>query len=144
MSDRTPAGDARRTGREKLSAPAQLLLVGGSLVRIAYGVGALLAPAEMVAAQFAPDTHGLPEPRLLLRAFGGHQLVTGGLTLAATRSPQLARRAAALSLLIDAFDVTSALLELRARGHSDRQLIGGVALSGSGIVTFAAALRASG
>jgi hypothetical protein len=127
-----------------LPAPARLLMVGGSLVRIAYGAGALLAPAEIVAAQFAPDTQGLPEPRLLLRGFGGHQLVTGALTLAAMRSPQLARGAAALSLLIDAFDVSSALLELRARGHIDRTLIGGFALSGSGIITFAAALRASG
>jgi len=50
-------------------------------VRIAYGIGALLAPAMMVEARYAPDTHELDDPRLLLRAFGGHQLVTGCLTL---------------------------------------------------------------
>jgi hypothetical protein len=113
----------------------------GSTVRIAYGAGSLLAPAKMVSAQYAPNTHSLADPQLLLRAFGGHQLVTGCLTLAATRSPRLARPAAALSLLIDTLDVTSAALELRARGQSDQTIAGGFAISGAGILTFAAALR---
>jgi hypothetical protein len=114
----------------------------GSGVRIAYGLGSLLAPARMVTAKFAPNTHELAEPRLLLRAFGGHQLVTGCLTLAAVRSRRFARPAAALSLSIDALDVTSALLEVGARGRSDRSTIAGIAFSGAGIVAFATALRA--
>ena len=92
---------------------AQALMLAGSAVRIAYGAGSLLAPAKLVSRKLAPDTHRLAEPRLLLRAFGGHQLVTGCLTLAAVRSPLLARPAALLSLLIDALDVSSAALELR-------------------------------
>jgi hypothetical protein len=115
-------------------------MLGGSAVRIAYGVGALLAPARMVSAGIAPDTHDLPDPRLLLRAFGGHQLVTGCVTLAAIRSRRLARRAAALSLLIDTFDVASAVLEQRARGGRDQTITGGYAISGAGMVAFAAAL----
>ncbi len=115
------------------------LMVLGSAVRIAYGVGALLAPAKMVSARFAPDTHELADPRLTLRAFGGHQLVTGCLTLAATRSASHARQAVTLSLLIDTLDVTSALLEMRARGQADQTVLGGIAISASGILTFAAA-----
>lgn len=114
----------------------------GSAVHIAYGVGSLLAPERMVAAHYAPDTHHLADPRLLLRAFGGHLLVSGCLTLAATRRPVHARAAAGLCLLINTFDVTSAILELRARGRVDQTVRGGVALSGAGVLTFAAALYA--
>jgi hypothetical protein len=113
----------------------------GSAFRIAYGAGALLTPTRMVSARYAPDTHDLPDPRLLLRAFGGHQLATGCLTLAAaTRSRHLARAAALLSLLIDAFDVSSAVLEQRARAHSDQTTVGGIAISSTGVIVFAAAL----
>lgn len=126
--------------RSRPSTGARVLLLAGSAVRIAYGAGALLTPAKMVSAGLAPDTHELADPRLLLRAFGGHQLVVGCLTLAAARSPQLARRAAALSLLIDTFDVASAVLEQRARGGRDQTVTGGYAISGAGMAAFAAAL----
>jgi hypothetical protein len=79
--------------------------------------------------------------RLLLRAFGGHLLVSGCLTLAGTGALRHARPAAALCLLINAFDVTAAILERRTRGHRDPMTTGGIALSGSGAVVFAAALR---
>lgn len=114
----------------------------GSAGHIAYGVGSLLAPEKMVSAQYAPDTHDLADPRLLLRAFGGHLLVSGCLALAATRSPRHAPSAAALCLLINTFDVASAILELRARGHTDQTVTSGIALSGSGVLVFGAALRA--
>jgi hypothetical protein len=96
----------------------------------------------MVSAHYAPDTHDMADPRLLLRAFGGHLLISGCLALTAMRSPRRARSAAVLCLLINSFDVTSTILELRARGQSDQTVKGGIALSGSGILTFAAALRA--
>lgn len=118
------------------------LMVIGSAVRIAYGAGALLAPARMVRAQYAPDTHELPDPRLTLRAFGGHQLVVGCITLATTCSERDARPAATLSLLIDTLDVASALLEMRVRGRADQTVLGGIIISGGGILTFAAARRA--
>lgn len=121
---------------------ARMLLLAGSTARIVYGVGALLAPARMVSAEYAPDTHDLADPRLLLRAFGGHQLVTGCLTLTATRSRRLVRPAATLSLLIDTLDVVSAILEQRARGRRDQTITGGYAISGAGMIAFAAALCA--
>lgn len=117
------------------------MLVSGSAVRILYGLVALLAPRRMVSTGCAPDTHDLADPRLLLRAFGGHQLVVGCMTLCTTRSRSLARSAAALSLLIDTFDVVSAILEQRARGGRDQTITGGYAISGVGMLTFAIALR---
>jgi hypothetical protein len=121
---------------------AQALMLAGGAVHVAYGAGSLLAPERMVSTRYAPDTHGLPDPRLLLRAFGGHLLISGCIALAATRSPRHARSAAALCLLTNAFDVTSALLELRARGQSDQTITGGIALSGAGVLTFAVAVGA--
>jgi len=53
-----------------------------------------------------------------------------------------ARSTAALCLLINASDVTSALRELRARGHRDQTVTGGIILSGTGALTFVAALHA--
>ena len=123
---------------------AQALMLTGGAVHLAYGLGSLLAPERMVSAQYAPDTHNLADPRLLLRAFGGHLLLSGCLVLAAVRSQRHARAAAALCLLINASDVSCALLELRARGQRDQTVIGGIALSGAGVITFAAALRELG
>jgi hypothetical protein len=117
-------------------------MLAGGTVEVAYGVGALLAPARMVSTGYAPDTHGEADPRLLLRAFGGHLLVAGCLTLAATRSPHHARSAITLSLLINALDVISTVLERCARGQRDRTFTRGIALSGTGTAVFAAALHA--
>lgn len=127
---------------DRVPTGARALLVAGGAGHIAYGVGALLAPEKMVCARCAPDTHGLADPRLLLRAFGGHLLISGCLVLAATRSRQRARSAAGLCLLINAFDVTSTLLERAVRGDSDKTVMGGIALSGTGVLTFAAAVHA--
>jgi hypothetical protein len=126
----------------KMPAGARALMLAGSAGHIAYGLGSLLMPERMVSAHYAPDTHNLADPRLLLRAFGGHLLVSGCLALAATCRPRHARSAAALCLLINAFDVTSAVLELRTRGQSDQTVIGGIALSGAGVLAFATVLRA--
>jgi hypothetical protein len=148
MSYRTTASSTSGVGKRKamiqarkeIPASAQALLLAGGALHVAYGLGSLLIPERMVSAGYAPDTHNLADPRLLLRAFGGHLLVSGCLTFAAMRSPQRARSAAVLCLSINAFDVTSAILELRARGRSDQTVKGGIALSGSGVLTFAAAL----
>lgn len=126
--------------RDELPPLATAALLAGTAVRLSYGAGALLAPARMVEANLAPDTHGEADPRLLLRAFGGHQLLVGGFALVSARSRRHAGVGMTLSLLIDALDVASALLELRARGARDRSVLGGVALSGTGVLTFALAL----
>lgn len=128
-------------GFDYRSTTARAWILTGSSVRMAYGVGALLAPRQMVAAEYAPDTHELDDPRLLLRAFGGHQLAVGYLTLIALRqSPEVLRRAAALSLLIDVFDIGSAVLELKSRKQPDQTVLSGMIFSGTGAAVFAAAL----
>jgi hypothetical protein len=128
--------------REAPSITARFLMLGCTAVRLAFGTGYLLAPSRMASAGLAPDTGGRADARLLVRGFGGHQLVTGAMTLSATYARRLTGPAVMLNLLIDTLDVASAALELRARGGADRTLVGGIALSGTGVVTSALALRA--
>jgi hypothetical protein len=135
MSYRSRSGGTRQIPRT-----ARFLLVAGSELRIAYGAGALLQPSRMASAGLAPKIHSEADPRLLLRAFGGHQVVAGSLTLCATRDPRVAELAALLSLLVDTFDVASAALEVRSRGGGDPTVTGGIVLSGVGMATFAGAL----
>jgi hypothetical protein len=125
-------------------AAARFLMIGGAGVRIAYGVGALLAPGPMAAGALAPSVSDEAEGRLLLRAFGGHQLVVGALTLAASKRARTAAPAALFSLLIDASDLASALLELGKADANRRPLTEGIAFSGLGAATFAAALWSLG
>jgi hypothetical protein len=87
----------------------------------------------MASAELAPHTDDRPDARLFVRGFGGHQLVTGALTLASAGARRLVRPALVLNLLIDALDVTCAVLEVRARGRADRNLVAGIALSGAGV-----------
>jgi|SRR5665213_2979148 len=134
-------GELRSRGNkhDAVAAHTRALLLVGSALRIAYGAGAVFAPTQMAARQYAPDTHGLADPRLLLRAFGAHQIVTACLTLGSIGSPPRARAAATLSLLIDTSDVVCAMLEQRARGTRDKTTTGGYAISGAGMLTFALA-----
>jgi len=108
-------------------------MLGGAAVRLAVGAGYLLASSSMASARLAPQTADRPDARLFVRGFGGHQLLIGALTLAAARARRLAGPVVALNLLIDALDMTSTALEVRARGRADRTLIGSIALSGTAI-----------
>ena len=94
----------------------------------------MFAPSPMAKSKFAPSTEDSPDPRLLLRGFGGHQLMVAAFSLAALRSERLVRPALALNLMIDGFDAASAVLEIRPRGGVDGVVAGGIALSGAGVV----------
>jgi hypothetical protein len=121
----------------------RLSLLVSSAIRIAYGAGSMFAPSAMVSARLAPSTEDRPDPRLLLRGFGGHQLMVAAFSLAALRSERLVRPALALNLMIDGFDAASALLEIRPRGGLDRVVVGGVALSSAGVAASTAGLLAT-
>jgi hypothetical protein len=122
--------------------PRSLALVG-SLVRGAWGFGAFAAPAAMKRAQLTGgEGLNLPDARLYVRGFGAHQALIAGFTLAALRSDELLKPALVLSVLLDALDMASAAVEVPARGGIDPTLVGGIAFSGAGALTFLAALRA--
>ena len=80
---------------------ARSLALAGSIVRGAWGLGALAAPGAMRKAQLTgggPDLDRA-DARLYVRGFGGHQLLIAGFTIAALRSDELLRPALVLSVL---------------------------------------------
>jgi hypothetical protein len=114
-----------------------------SVFRVSYGVGALLAPSKMAGLKLAPDTAEHPEARLFVRGFGAHQIAVATLGLASRRGRGLERAAALAAVMIDVFDVISAVIEARDRGRMDTDSSGGLVFSAAGVATAVAALRAS-
>jgi hypothetical protein len=117
------------------------LLLANCLFRFSYGVAALLAPSTSASARLVPDTEERPDARLFVRGFGSHQVAVAAVGLASLRRDRLERPALALAAAIDVADVLSALIEARARGRLDDDLVGGVAFSLAGLATAAVALR---
>jgi hypothetical protein len=117
------------------------LTLVGTVLRAAYGVGAFAAPGAMARAKLTGQELDRPDPRLFVRAFGAHQALAAGFTVAAMRSDDLLRPALLLNVLLDAVDIASAAAEVPARGGVDRTLAGGFVISSAGLGIFAAALR---
>jgi hypothetical protein len=113
-----------------------------SVFRLGWGLGALLAPSAMAAARLVPDTEQRPDARLFVRGFGAHQVAAAAVGVASMRWRRLERPAIALAVAIDAVDMASAVVEGRARGRMDADVVGGLALSAAGVATASAALRA--
>jgi hypothetical protein len=113
----------------------------GSTTRLAYGLGAVLAP-ERMSGRLAPRLHGRPDPRMNLRGFGGAQSGVAIYTLMAATTPDGARSVLRLNVLVDALDAVVSLLERRDRGEFDEMAAGGVAINVAGLAcwTIAAAL----
>src|SRR5437764_766703 len=98
----------------------------GSVVRLAYGTGAAIAPSTMSRRRLAPRIYDMPDPRMNLRGFGGALSAIALYTIASARSPERARSLLWLNALTDTCDTAVSLLELRARGKLDRVVVGGL------------------
>lgn len=99
-------------------APGLMLLNAG--IGLAYGVVVARWPSSTADTPLplAPNTDELPEARLFAGGFSAHQVGVGLAGLATT------------------------LLEARARGRWDEDLVGGAVFSGAGLATALAAWRA--
>jgi hypothetical protein len=115
-------------------------MLAGSAARLAYGVGALIAP-DWMSGRLAPDVRGHAEGRMNLRGFGGQHIAVALMTMFAAYRTELARPALAVNLGCETFDAAAAALELRDRGEADRIAVGGVATPLIGALTWTAALR---
>lgn len=113
----------------------------GSVGRLAYGLGAMLAP-EWMEGRFAPTLREHPDPRMNLRGFGGAQSAVAVYTLVRATTPARARGVLALNLLVDGFDAGVSALEWRARGELDRIAGGGVAVNLLALACWTAAAAA--
>jgi hypothetical protein len=116
-------------------------MVAGSLTRLSYALGALLAPDTMSALRLAPDIRGHAAGRMDFRAFGGLHINIALLTLRAAclnRDPEIAL---GLNIGCELSDLATTLLEWRDRGGPDRLLLGSVAVAAAGLATWTTALR---
>ncbi len=123
--------------------PKRSLMLVNSLFRLAYGVGALLAPAKMATMRLAADTEGQPQARLFVRGFGAHQVAVALLGLASRRWRRLEKPAALAAVTINVADMISAVVEAGDRGAMDTDLSGGLVFSAAGVATAGIALIAS-
>jgi hypothetical protein len=115
--------------------------VVGSAGRLAYGLGAVLAP-EWMDGRLAPSLRDHPDPRMNLRGFGGAQSAVALYTLTTATTPDGARSALRLNVLVDGLDTVVSLLERRDRGRFDRIAAGGVAINVLGLACWATAASA--
>ncbi len=115
--------------------------VVGSSVRLAYGLGAVIAP-EWMGGRLAPTLRGHPDPRMNLRGFGGAQTAVAIYTLATATTPAQARNALRLNALVDGCDTAVSLLERRDRGRFDQMAAGGVAVNVAGLLCWGLAAAA--
>jgi hypothetical protein len=125
-------------------APARQLAAVNSIVRLTYGVAALIAPSRPLAGKvpLAPDADHFPEARLFIRGFSAHQIAAGLFGLAGVARPDLRRPAMLLAAVVDLADITSALVEARDRSRYDSDLTGGIVFSSLGLVSALAGARA--
>ena len=116
------------------------LVLANSLIRLAYGVGAVISPAAMTRAGLAPDVEKRPEARLFVRGFGAHQVGVAALGVASIWLPALERPAMKLALAIDVLDMVSALAEAAEREEAGADVTGGLVFSAAGAASAGAAL----
>ena len=109
--------------------------VVGSAVRLAYGLGAVLAP-ESMGGRLAPTLRGHPDPRMNLRGFGGAQSAIALYTLTTATSESRARDLLLLNVLVDGLDTVVSLLEWRDRGRLDEMAAGGIAVNVAGLTCW--------
>src|SRR6267154_5064026 len=74
------------------------------VVRLGWGLGALLNPSAMATASLVPDTETRPDARLFVRGFGAHQVGAAVLALGALSRPRLERPALVLAVALDVVD----------------------------------------
>lgn len=119
------------------------LITGNSVVRLTYGVAAILAPSRPLAGKvpLAPDTDRFPEARLFVRGFSSHQVAVALFGLASLVRGDLRRPAMLLAAAIDLADIASALVEAHSRSRLDADLAGGIAFSSLGLASALAGSR---
>ena len=109
------------------------------LARLAFGVGMTLAP-EWMGGRLAPRLQRHTGARMDSRGMGTTQSAIALYTLAKARSPQSARTALSLNILVDSVVLLgTSLLEWRDRGEIDALVAGDMAINGTFVLCWTAA-----
>lgn len=123
------------------SAESRRIAAVGSLGRLAYALGLLLAPDGMSAWRLAPE-HSSAYARMTTRAFGAVHVNVAVATLrAAVKEANLAQMLA-LNIGCDAGDLLATVME-RRHGLPRIALVGSAAVQSAGMTAWAYALSRS-
>ncbi len=120
---------------------ARALMVTGSLVRLSYALGLLVAPHTMNKLQLAAATRGNAVATMTTRAFGAVHINLSLLTLRAAFFNRNTRVALGLNIACDFGDLIATLLERRDGNLRRVEALASVALQSASMATFASVLR---
>ena len=120
---------------------ARAMMVTGSLVRLSYALGLLVAPHTMNKLQLAAATRGNAVATMTTRGFGAVHTNLSLLTLRAAFLNRNTRVALGLNIACDFGDLIATLLERRDGDLSRGETLASVALQSASMATFATVLR---
>jgi hypothetical protein len=124
------------------SRSAQAMMVVGSLGRLSYALGLLLAPHAMTRRRLAAATRGNPIATMTTRAFGAVHINVSLLSLRAAIGSRDTRLAGALNLGCDLGDLLATVLEWREGELTAGPAMASVALQSASVATWTMVLRA--
>src|SRR4051794_27693676 len=122
---------------------ARAMMVAGSLARLSYALGLLLAPDAMSKRRLAASTRGNAIATMTTRAFGAVHTNLSLLTLRSALLNRDTRIALGLNLGCDLGDLIATLLEWRDGELSGGATMASVALQSSSMATWTTVLRAA-
>jgi hypothetical protein len=118
------------------------MMVAGSLARLSYALGLLLAPDAMSQRRLAASTHDNAIATMTTRAFGAVHTNLSLVTLRAAFLNRDTRIALGLNLGCDFGDLIATLLEWRDGDLSAAAAVASVALQSASMATWTTVLRA--
>ena len=120
---------------------ARAVMVAGSLARLSYALGMLLAPHTMNRLQLAAATRDNAIATMTTRAFGAVNANVALLTLRAAFLDRDKRLALGLNITTDFGDLIATLLEWRDGDLGRGPMLASVALQSAGMATWTTVLR---
>ena len=125
------------------AAAARAMMVAGSLGRLSYALGLLVAPNTMTTMRLAADTRGNPIATMTTRAVGAVHTNVALVSLRAAVLDGDSRAAVQLNLGCDFGDLVATLLEWRKGELGGGSAAASVALQSASLATWSAVLRAA-
>lgn len=117
-------------------------MIAGSLVRLSYAMGLLLAPAAMGRARLAARTSGNADATMTTRAFGAVHVNVSLLSLRAAVDERNLALALGLNVGCELGDLIATMLEWRDGDLSVGSLVSSAVLQTTGVATWSTILRA--
>ena len=125
----------------RMTPSARSLMIAGSLVRLSYALGLLLAPDAMARLGLAPRAPRNAYARMTTRAFGAVHTNISVLSLRAATTGRDLRLALALNIGSDLGDLIATALEWRNGDLPTSAAVGSTLVQSTGIAAWSSVLR---